>query len=54
MLIECDASIKAIIMKIDAQRHDIIMEDLDDETCVVKADKLDELKRRLKEVCGLI
>lgn len=50
MLIECDASIMAIIAKIDAQDHSYVMEELDDEHCVVKADRLDELKRRLKMV----
>ncbi|KAF1812186.1 RNA polymerase II transcription factor B subunit 5 [Eremomyces bilateralis CBS 781.70] len=49
-LVECDASIKAIIVKIDKQRrNEIIIEDLDDETVLVKTDKLEELKRFLKE-----
>ena len=51
VLVQCDASIKAIICNIDDQaNHDFIIEDLDDETVFVKTDKLDELKRRLQEV----
>lgn len=43
----------AIIRNIDAARnHEFIMEDLDDETCLVKETKLDELKRLLKDVCN--
>lgn len=51
VLVQCDASIKAIICNIDDQaKHDFIIEDLDDETVFVKTDKLDELKRRLQDV----
>ncbi|KAF2137236.1 uncharacterized protein K452DRAFT_302150 [Aplosporella prunicola CBS 121167] len=49
VLVQCDESIKTIILKIDAERNDYIIEDLDDETLVVKADKLNDLKWRLKE-----
>lgn len=49
MLIQCDASIKAIISQLDERRHDIIIEDIDDETLVVKENKLPELKARLAE-----
>ncbi|RPB05475.1 hypothetical protein L873DRAFT_1797843 [Choiromyces venosus 120613-1] len=48
VLIECDPSIKAIILKIDKDSgHGYIVEDLDDETLVVKEPKLAELKSRL-------
>ncbi|KAI9693385.1 MAG: hypothetical protein M1820_009314 [Bogoriella megaspora] len=47
--VQCDASIKAIINKIDALRNDFIVEDLDDETVLIKETKLAELKERLKE-----
>lgn len=47
---QCDASIKAIIAKIDSERHDFIIEDLDDETVVVKETKLAELKQKLADV----
>ncbi|KAI9710603.1 MAG: TFIIH complex subunit tfb5 [Chrysothrix sp. TS-e1954] len=52
VLVECDPSIKAIIMKIDSEHHDFIIDDLDDETVVVKESKLPELKQRLKETLG--
>ncbi|KAK5171665.1 hypothetical protein LTR04_000030 [Oleoguttula sp. CCFEE 6159] len=49
VLVQCDPSIKAIINKIDAERNDYIIEDIDDETCVVKESKYKELQERLKE-----
>ncbi|KAI9823160.1 MAG: TFIIH complex subunit tfb5 [Thelocarpon impressellum] len=48
VLVECDPSIKAIILKIDSAHHDFIVEDLDDQTLVVKESKLKELKERLE------
>jgi TFIIH basal transcription factor complex TTD-A subunit len=50
VLVECDESIRAIILKIDAVNHDFIIEDLDDHNLVVKETKLPELKRQLEEV----
>lgn len=50
VLVECDPSIKAIILKIDAAHHDFIVEDLDDQTLVVKETKLKELKQKLDSV----
>lgn len=47
---QCDASIKAIISKIDEQTHDIVIADLDDETLIVKENKIAVLKERLGEV----
>jgi TFIIH basal transcription factor complex TTD-A subunit len=50
-LVECDPSIKAILIKIDTEHnHDFIVEDIDDEHVLVKNMKQDELKRLLKEV----
>ncbi|KAF2238155.1 transcription factor TFIIH complex subunit Tfb5 [Viridothelium virens] len=49
VLVQCDPSIKAIINKIDAARNDFIVEDLDDETVLIKETKMAELKERLKE-----
>ncbi|GAB1729090.1 hypothetical protein KC367_g429 [Hortaea werneckii] len=49
VLIECDPSIKAIIMKIDReQQHRIVMEEIDDEHVLIQNDKHDELKELLK------
>ena len=50
---QCDASIKTIINKIDSESNAFIVEDLDDETLVIKESKLAELKIRLKEVSFL-
>ena len=47
---ECDPSIKAIILKIDQEKHDYIVEDLDDQTLVIKESQLQRLKARLEEV----
>ena len=46
---QCDPSIKAIILKIDTDKHDYIIEDLDDQTLVVKESMLGRLKARLEE-----
>lgn len=51
VLVECDPSIKAIIVKIDTEsRNDFIIDDIDDEHVLIKSTKHDELKARLKEV----
>lgn len=50
MLIECDPSIKAIIVKIDSENHHrYIVEDLDDTTVVIKESALTELKMELEK-----
>ncbi|KAI9756172.1 MAG: TFIIH complex subunit tfb5 [Chaenotheca gracillima] len=49
VLVECDPSIKAIILGIDSRDHDYIIEDLDDQTLVVKESKLKLLKEKLDE-----
>ena len=54
VLVECDPSIKAIILKIDSERHDYIVEDLDDSTLVIKEKQLPSLKARLDEVDGVV
>ncbi|KAL1310604.1 hypothetical protein AAFC00_000879 [Neodothiora populina] len=50
ILVQCDASIKAIICKIDEENGNVfIHEDIDDETLLVHSKKLEELKQRLKD-----
>ena len=49
VLVQCDPSIKAIILKIDTDKHDYIIEDLDDQTLVVNESMLGRLKARLEE-----
>lgn len=51
LLIECDPSIKSMILKYDEERHDYIVEDLDDENhLVIKESQLENLKVRLDQV----
>lgn len=50
VLIECDPSIKSIIVNIDSDNHDFIIEDLDDERVVVKENMVDLLKAKLEDV----
>ena len=50
VLIQCDESIMAIIIDIDNKnKNAFIMDTLDDETCLVQASKLNDLKARLNE-----
>jgi TFIIH basal transcription factor complex TTD-A subunit len=50
ILVQCDPSIKAIIMKIDSETHDYVMEDLDEYTLLVSPKRLTALKARLELV----
>ncbi|KAF3809101.1 RNA polymerase II transcription factor B subunit 5 [Colletotrichum gloeosporioides] len=54
VLIECDPSIKSIIVNIDAANHDYIIEDLDDQHVVVKENMVAALKRQLDDVGSTI
>lgn len=47
---ECDPSIKAIIIKLDSERNDFIVEDLDDTHLVINEGMLPTLKMRLEDV----
>ncbi|KEY71989.1 hypothetical protein S7711_00010 [Stachybotrys chartarum IBT 7711] len=49
VLIECDPSIKSIIVKIDSDNHDYIIEDLDEERVVVKENMVAQLKKKLED-----
>ena len=51
-LIECDESIKAMIVKIDAENdHDFIIDNIDDKHALIKTARHEELKELLKQVC---
>jgi len=51
VLVQCDPSIKAMICRIDEiAQEKFIIEDLDDETVVVKESKLAQLKDELNKV----
>lgn len=50
VLVQCDPSIKAIVMRIDQQnQHSFVIEEIDDEHILVHAKKHDELKMRLRD-----
>jgi len=50
VLIECDPSIKAIIVKIDSESNNtFIVEDLDDTTLIIRDSMLQSLKNRLED-----
>lgn len=53
VLIECDPSIKSIIVNIDSDNHDFIIEDLDEERVVVKENMVAALKQKLEDVSFL-
>ncbi|CAL3972735.1 hypothetical protein PZA11_004224 [Diplocarpon coronariae] len=50
VLVECDPSIKSIIVKIDSADHAFIVEELDDQTLVIKENMLPILKQKLDDV----
>ncbi|KAI9858442.1 MAG: hypothetical protein M1824_004309 [Vezdaea acicularis] len=50
ILVECDPSIKAIILKIQSESgNDLIVDDLDEQTLVVHPNKLPRLKELLEK-----
>ncbi len=49
MLVQCDPSIKSIISKIDNEEHAFIVEELDDQTLVIKENMMTTLKMKLDE-----
>ncbi|KAF3904031.1 hypothetical protein AA313_de0207464 [Arthrobotrys entomopaga] len=49
VLVECDPSIKAIILDIDSKTHDFIVENLDESHLIIKDSRVAELKRILEE-----
>lgn len=49
-LVLCDPSIKALILKIDSERHDIIIEELDETHLVIDQNKIDYVKLELNRL----
>ncbi|CCD22514.1 TFIIH complex subunit TFB5 NDAI_0A03570 [Naumovozyma dairenensis CBS 421] len=49
-LLQCDPSIKALIVQIDAQRSDIILEELDDTHLLVDPNKVAFIKFELNRL----
>jgi hypothetical protein len=52
--VECDPSIKSIIVKIDSEEHAYVVEELDDQTLVVQENMLPLLKARLDDVSTFV
>ena len=51
MLVETDASIHAIIVRIDQEhKNDFIIEDIDDENLLIKRERYELLKTLLQDV----
>lgn len=50
VLVECDPAIKSIIVNIDSERHEFIIEDLDDQRLVINENMMETLKRKLEDV----
>ncbi|CDF88522.1 BN860_12222g1_1 [Zygosaccharomyces bailii CLIB 213] len=49
-LIQCDPSIKALIIQIDSDKNDIILEELDDTHLLVDPAKVEFVKRELNRL----
>ncbi|EMR09688.1 hypothetical protein T552_02020 [Pneumocystis carinii B80] len=49
VLIECDPTVKQIILNLDNQTHDIVLEDLD-ERLLVHSQQLDRIRLELDRV----
>ncbi|VEU24279.1 DEKNAAC105545 [Brettanomyces naardenensis] len=49
-LVECDPSIKALIVKIDSDYRDIVIEELDDTHLLVDPSKIPFIKRELNRI----
>lgn len=50
MLVECDPSIKSIIINLDSENNAYIIEDLDETHLLIKENHLGELKAKLDDV----
>ncbi|ODQ64913.1 component of the RNA polymerase II general transcription and DNA repair factor [Nadsonia fulvescens var. elongata DSM 6958] len=50
VLIECDPSIRALILNIDSKTHDIIIEELDDTHLMIDESKVDYVKVQLNKL----
>lgn len=50
-LLQCDPPQMAMVRKIDKENGNAyIIEEIDDETCLVKENKVDEIKERVKQL----
>jgi TFIIH basal transcription factor complex TTD-A subunit len=49
-LVECDPSIRALIVNIDSDKHDIVIEELDDTHLLIDSSKVDFIKAELNRI----
>lgn len=49
-LVQCDPSIRALVMQIDSQRRGIVLEELDDIHLLVAADQIPYVKNELNKL----
>ena len=50
-LLQCDPPQMAMVRKIDQESgHSYILEEIDDKTCLVKENRVEEIKTRVKEL----
>lgn len=50
-LIQCDPPQMAMIRKVDEEsNNELIIEDIDDRTCLVRENKVEEIKQRVKDI----
>ncbi|KAK9350482.1 TFIIH subunit TTDA/Tfb5 [Lipomyces doorenjongii] len=47
VLVECDPSIKALIINLDSKNHNVVLADLDDEHLVIEERMVEHVKREL-------
>ncbi|KAK7202601.1 RNA polymerase II transcription factor B subunit 5 [Myxozyma melibiosi] len=47
VFVECDPSIKSLVLNIDAKSHNVVIADLDDEHLVIDERQVDNVKRQL-------
>jgi len=53
-LLQCDPPQMAMVRKIDREsKQGYIIEEIDDRTCLVKENMVDEIKRKVKEIMDL-
>ncbi|KAK6463776.1 RNA polymerase II transcription factor B subunit 5 [Scheffersomyces coipomensis] len=50
VLVQCDPSIRALILQIDNERPGIVLEELDDSHLLIKQDKIDVVKDELNKL----
>lgn len=50
VMVQCDPSIKALILKIDSERHDIVIEELDETRLVIDQNKVQAVKNELNRL----